>query len=197
MSGIFELCRQLRLFFTSEDSDISLTELLSLADDLVSDPSSVDSEVFSAQLEQELQTIHDDVVDHSLLYHAQVLLAVLYHLKALLTPLTIITFWFDIVLRPALREPRLATPAVNHAKELVISALHSNDDRFHDKIRDFRTRLFDLYLLDALNEGSEEDVMEHWAEVDNAQREKNSCWKSNLENILLRFGEIHPNVSNQ
>ncbi|KAE9400738.1 hypothetical protein BT96DRAFT_956733 [Gymnopus androsaceus JB14] len=182
--SLYELSRQLRLIFTEAPDAISLAELLSIADSLVSDPSSVDSE--------ELQTIHDDVVDHSLLYHAQVLLAVLYHLKAILTPLTIITFWFDIVLRPALREPKLATPSVTHAKELILAALHSDDGRFHEKIREFRTRLFDLYLLDAMNEGSEEDVLE-WAELDNAQRDKKACWKSNLEDIMLRFGEIHPN----
>ncbi|KAF9069849.1 hypothetical protein BDP27DRAFT_1264348 [Rhodocollybia butyracea] len=186
------LYESLRLIFTEAPDAISLAELLSIADKLAADPASVDPRVFSAQFEQELQTIHDDVVDHSVLYHAQVLLAVLYHLKAILTPLTLITFWFDILLRPALREPKLATSAVNHAKELILSALHSEDEQYHEKIREFRTRLFDFYLLDAMNEGSEEDLLE-WAELDHPQREKKACWKSNLEDILLRFGEIHPN----
>ncbi|KAJ3738850.1 hypothetical protein DFH05DRAFT_1408227 [Lentinula detonsa] len=192
MTSLYELTRQLRFIFTEAPDAISLAELLSLADDLVSNYSLVDPEVLSAQLEQELQTIHDELVDHSLLYHTQILLAVLFHLKAILTPLTIITFWFDLCLRPALREPKLATPAVNHAKELIIAALHSDDERYQEKIRDFRTRLLDLYLLDALNEGSEEDVLE-WAELDTIQRERKSCWKFNLEDILLRFGEIYPN----
>ncbi|KAJ3935249.1 MAG: hypothetical protein NXY57DRAFT_1046822 [Lentinula lateritia] len=191
MSSLYELARQLRLSFTDTSDARSLAALLSLADDLVSNSSSVEPEVLSAQLEQELQTIHDEVVDHSSVYHAQVLLAVLFHLKAVLTPLTIITFWFDICLRPALREPKLATSAVNNAKELILAALHSDDERYQDKICEFRTRLLDLYLLDALNEGSEEDVLE-WAELDTAQRERKSCWKSNLEDILLRFGEMHP-----
>ncbi|KAJ3779428.1 hypothetical protein FB446DRAFT_782606 [Lentinula raphanica] len=192
MTSLYDLARQLRFIFTDAPDAISLAELLSLADDIVSNFSSVDPEVLSAQLEQELQTLHDEVVDHSSLYHTQILLAVLFHLKAILTPLTIITFWFDLCLRPALREPKLATPAVNHAKELILAALHSDDERYQEKIQNFRTRLFDLYLLDALNEGSEADVLE-WAELDNAQREKKSCWKSNLENILLRFGAIRPN----
>ncbi|KAJ4488052.1 hypothetical protein J3R30DRAFT_3789656, partial [Lentinula aciculospora] len=189
--SLYELARQLRLVFTEAPDAVSLAELLSLADDLVFNSSSVDPEVLSAQLEQELQTIHDEVVDHSLLYHAQIVLAVLFHLKAILTPLTIITFWFDISLRPALREPKLVAPAVNYAKELILLALYSDDERYQEKIREFRNRLLDLYLLDALNEGSEEDVLE-WAELDSTQREKKSCWKSNLEDILLRFGEIHP-----
>ncbi|KIK59820.1 hypothetical protein GYMLUDRAFT_659968 [Collybiopsis luxurians FD-317 M1] len=195
MSSLNDLCRQLGLIFTEASEAISLVELLALADDLASS-TPVDDQTFCSQLEQELSAIHSEFLDHSVLYHAQVLLAVLYHLRERLTPHTIITFWFDIVLRPALREPKLATASVGHAKELVLCAMNDREEengRYREKIGEFRTRLFDLYLLDALNEGSEEDLLE-WAELDGAQREKKTCWKDNLEDILFRFGEMCPDA---
>jgi hypothetical protein len=48
-----------------------------------------------------------------------------------------------------------------------------------------------LYLLDAFNEGSEADIVEY-AGVSQAEKERGACWKANLEDILLRFGEEHP-----
>ena len=44
----------------------------------------------------------------------------------------------------------------------------------------------DLYLLDAYNESSGDDVLE-WAESDDAQKERTACWKTNLEDVLIRL----------
>ncbi|THU92182.1 hypothetical protein K435DRAFT_758374 [Dendrothele bispora CBS 962.96] len=191
MVVVSELARQARLTFSATPDAPSLPELTAIVDDLVSSLSPADAEEVSLQIEHELQTILDDVVDHSCLYHSEILLTILYHLRAIITPLSIISSWFDLLLRPAMREPKLATHAVNYAKELILSALHADNEQYSDKVNNFLRLLFDLYLLDALNEGSNEDILE-WASLDQVQKEKKSCWKANLEDILLRFGEIKP-----
>lgn len=188
---ISSLSRQLRTVLETLPEALPLPELLGLVDDLVLEcSSSEESQVLLPELEQELQDIHVDIVDHSSLFQTEVFLALLYHLIPVLPSISIITSWFDLVLRPALREPRLPYTAVNHAKELILSALRKDDD---DKVGEFRRRLMDFYLLDAHNEGSGQDILE-WAELDERQREKRACWKLNLEEILLTFGAERPQV---
>ncbi|KAJ7632495.1 hypothetical protein FB45DRAFT_912598 [Roridomyces roridus] len=172
------LARQVRSVLETENG--SLTDLLSYVDDFVQSAPSDQQQGFEEQLHQ----LHD-VVDHSSPHHTQVFLAVLHHLR--LAPCSIISSWFDLVIRPALREPNLAVPAVNYAKELVLSALCQSDPR----VPDFRRRLLDLYLLDAFNEGSGHDLVE-WAALDSLRREQQTRWKLNLQDILLTFGEKCP-----
>lgn len=187
------LPRQVRSVLESLPDALPLHELLILIDDFVLEcTSSPEPEVLLFQLEEELQTVHNEVVDHSSLLQTEVFLAVLYHLCPIL-PSTSVISWFDIVLRPALREPKLPTPTVNHAKELIILALQKTEESYVEKVKEFRRRLMDLYLLDALNEGSGEDVLE-WAELDEEQRDKRSHWKWNLEDVLLKFGTERPEV---
>ena len=52
----------------------------------------------------------------------KVILETLYHVRRILPPLSIVETWFDTVLRPALREPKLAAEAVDHAKEVIVAA---------------------------------------------------------------------------
>ncbi|KAJ6546552.1 hypothetical protein DFH09DRAFT_1262958 [Mycena vulgaris] len=184
------LIRQVRAVLESEAS--SLPDLLTSTDDFVVEcASSPEPELLVFQLEEQLHQAHDDLVDHASLHHTQVFLAVLKHLRPILPSVSVISSWFDLVLRPALREPKLPVPALNHAKELVVSALRKDDDRYADKVAEFRRRLLDLYLLDAFNEGSGDDVLE-WAALDDLQREQKTKWKSNLEDILLKSGQERP-----
>lgn len=190
---VSNISRQVRSVLDAGQDALPASELYSLVDEFVLEcSSSPDSEQLLFQLDEELQGIHRDV-DHSSLFQAEVFLAVLFHLGPVLSLPTIIS-WFDLVLRPALREPKLPTIAVNHAKELVIMALQQSREEFTDKVGDFRRRLLDFYLLDAFNEGSGDDVLE-WAELDEEQRDKRSRWKSNLEDILLRYGSQQPHVT--
>ncbi|KAG7092375.1 hypothetical protein E1B28_008733 [Marasmius oreades] len=183
-----ELSRQVRLVC---ESALSQADLLASADDFVeSSLLSSDIETISSRLDQELQSVYVEVVDHSP-SHVQLFLALLFHVKSLLSPSSIISSWFDLVLRPALRLPKLSTPAVQQARELVLFALSSDKLACQKKVVEFRRRVLDLYLLDAFNEVSDEDVLE-WAELDGAEREKRAFWKSNLEEILLRLGESRP-----
>ncbi len=60
--------------------------------------------------------------------------------------------------------PKLATEAVKHAQGLIISALQGTSAAYAEKIEGFRKQLLELYLLDAFNDGSGDDVLE-WAEL--------------------------------
>ncbi|KAI8998572.1 hypothetical protein BD414DRAFT_533409 [Trametes punicea] len=202
-TAVSELCAQLRLVLDSSPEATSLNELLTRVDSFVIECStSPDSATLLHQLEDELQVIYDDDVGHALFPQAEIFLAFLYHLRPVLPSTSIISTWFDLVLRPTLREPKLPLPAVNYAKELVISALDpdspssAQDDsvdseKQKERIGDFRRRLMDLYLLDALNDSSGDDVLE-WAELDEEQREKKACWKANLEDVLVRVALERP-----
>ncbi|KAG6885982.1 hypothetical protein C0992_004746 [Termitomyces sp. T32_za158] len=122
----------------------------------------------------------------------EIFLAVLHHLNPILPPTSVIS-WFDIIFRPALREPKLPASSSKHAKELIVAALQKTEDAYEQKVKEFRRRLMDLYLLDAFNEGSGADVLE-WAGLNEEQRNKRSHWKRNLEDILLKFGAKRPEV---
>jgi len=187
------LVRQVRSVLEAVPDAPPLHELLASVDNFVQESvSSPEPDVSLFHLENELQQVHHAVVDHSSLFHTEVFLAVLYHLRRILPPTSVIS-WFDIVLRPALREPRLPTTVVNHAKELIIAALRQTEQIYLKAVADFRRQLIDLYLLDAYNEGSGDDVLE-WAELDEDQRGRKSQWKSSLEDILLKFGVERPEV---
>lgn len=189
------LSRQVRSLL-ADSQDVLLTEVLLAVDSFVlecSGSSSVEQDALLHNLDDELQAIHHGLIDHSSLRQTEVFLAVLYHLRPILTATSIISTWFDLVLRPAIREPKLPTTAVNHAKELIISALeniHGNQE----KVCEFRRRLLDLYLLDAFNEGSGDDILE-WADLDQHQKDQRAHWKSNLEDILVKYGLERPEVS--
>lgn len=124
-----------------------------------------------------------------------VFLAILHLLVSEIPPSSLLS-WFDLLLRPALKDTRLPAQSVVHARELVLAILfpvNLNRPTDPDNARDFRRRLFDLYLLDAFNETSEYDALE-WAELDEDEQQKSNCWKSNLQHILLHFGSLDPLV---
>ncbi|KIM49478.1 hypothetical protein M413DRAFT_109137 [Hebeloma cylindrosporum] len=185
------LPRQVRSALECAPDALPLNDLLTHIDDFVLECStSEEPEVQVFQFEQVLQNIHDEVADYASLQQTETFLAILYHLGPILPPTSIVS-WFDLVLRPALREPKLATQAVNQAKELIISALKKTHEAHAEKVGDFRRRLLEYYLLDAYNEGSGDDVLE-WAELGDDERQKRAQWKLNLDSLLLRFGNERP-----
>ncbi|KAF9053545.1 hypothetical protein BDZ89DRAFT_1056142 [Hymenopellis radicata] len=154
------------------DQAISLAELVAFIDTFAQ---TVCPDV-APDIEEELQTIHRDVGHDLSSRETEIFLAVLYHLRTLLPTASVITLWFDLVLRPALRQPDLPIPALDQASDLVPA---------------FRRRLVDLYLWDAFNDGSGDDVIAR-AELDKVDREKKERWKVNLENVLLKHGIKQP-----
>ncbi|KZT67760.1 hypothetical protein DAEQUDRAFT_728762 [Daedalea quercina L-15889] len=198
---VSQLCRTLRLVLESASDAPSLEDLLKQADSFVQGLQSSPNRVATvAALEDELQAIYDSIIDYASLTQAEPFLGVLYRLRTILPPSSLISTWFELALRPALREPRLSTPCVEYAKGLTVAALDVNyyadeseeeREKQREKVSGFRRRLMELYLLDALNESSGDDVLE-WATLGAEQRERKSCWKANLEDVLIRVGLERP-----
>ena len=205
---VIDLCVQIRLFLEHSPEAPPVEELLARVDTFVLECSAApteDSNTLLSQLEDELQRIYDEVLGHSLLPHLEAFLAVLHRLKPIISSRSIISTWFDLVLRPALREPKLSSQAVSNAKQLILNALDPNSafsgadeeptelEKRKDMVGNFRRRLMDFYLLDAFNESSGDDVLE-WAELEQGQREQKACWKANLEDVLVSVGIERPQV---
>lgn len=203
---VADLCTQLRLALESPADPATAGELPGKVQAFILACSeSSESRSLLNDLEDELQVIYDDILRHALLPQTELFLAVLYKLQPVLPSRSIISTWFDLVLRPALREPKLPLPAVNYAKELITHALDPGSnfsdaeegseeaEKQKERVGDFRRRLMDFYLLDAFNESSGDDVLE-WAELSQEHRDKVACWKSNLEDVLVRLGLQRPQV---
>jgi len=188
-----EISRQLRLYLEGSSQALSAQEVYALVDSFVTDVNaSDDPESPICNLENELQVIRD-TLDLSECAQTEALLSVLRRLEPVLSSTSLISTWFDLVLRPALREPNLSHKAITQAKDLVIVALEKPDNRHPEIQGEFRRRVLDLYLLDASNEASPEDVLE-WADLPREQRDQRKIWKENLEDILVGFGMNQPEV---
>lgn len=172
--------RHVRASLESAPDALSQPELLQLIEDFVVECSSSPSDQALAEADDELQ----DMVGACSLYQLELILLVLHQLSPVLASASIISNWFDLVLRPALREPKLPTQAVRHAKALILSTLPASG---------FQRRLFDLYLLDAYNDASSQDMLE-LAQLADIERERKACWKTSLDDVLLSFGLNQPNV---
>ncbi|THH07304.1 hypothetical protein EW145_g3485 [Phellinidium pouzarii] len=188
-----ELTKELRNVLIATSDDKTRHELFDLLDSYILDISSSDADDISQKqpdFDEELQVVFNEDVDYSNLQQSEIFLEVLLHARPILPPTSFITTWFDLLLRPALREPRLAPSAVEHAKQLVLDSLEITGDG-QGIVANFRRRLLDLFLLDVLNESSGKDILE-WAQLDEGQKERNSWWKTNLEDILVRHGLLRP-----
>ncbi|KAI0748197.1 hypothetical protein C8Q80DRAFT_1219448 [Daedaleopsis nitida] len=198
---VTELCLQLRLALESPSDALPAKDLNERVETFAKERPDA---TLLQQLEDELQAIYDDVLGHFIISQAEIFLAFIYHLRTVLPSCSIISTWFDLVLRPTLREPKLSPPAVEHAKGLILTALDPDRnlidvedgsvdiEKRKERVGDFRRRLMDFYLLDAFNESSGDDVLE-WADLSPEEREKKGCWKANLEDILVRVGLERPN----
>jgi hypothetical protein len=191
-----ELSRRIRaLLLEPSPSPSTLENTFSLVDLFITELNGSEEDERLKILEGDLQTIYGDIVvrsDGS--QQTELFLAVLNRLSPLLSSSSIISEWFDVCLRPALRNPLLSPRATQHAKDLVIAALHNLAAQYSKLVSDFRRRLLDLYLRDVHNDGSGEDALE-WAEMDQKERDVKTVWKTNLEEIIIRHGSERPAVS--
>lgn len=191
---LVELAQRFRelLAGTLDDGQTAHDEFIQQLDSCILDISSTNGDGQQRHdFEEELQVIFDEDADYSQLYHVELFLEVLLHARPIMASASIISTWFDLLLRPALREPRLSTAAIDAAKNLVLEGM---EDSNQDIVVSFRRRLLDLFLLDVLNESSGKDILA-WAELDGEQRDRNSQWKSNLKDILTTFGSQNLEVS--
>jgi hypothetical protein len=180
------LTSEVILTLQSSPEPLKVSELIAVVEHFVSQHR--DSVDLIAQADNELEDILAGNFDLSSPWQIEVFVTVLYHLKSILPTRSISSRYFDVLLRPALRDAKLPTSVVRHAKEVILTALEGED-----RVPEFSKRLFDLYLLDAFNESSSEDIME-WAELEQAERERLSFWKSNLEDVLVKSGLSSPKV---
>ena len=191
-----DVTRSLSRLLESAPQAPPLNDILTSVDTFILEcTSSPEPEILLYNLEEELQTIHRDAVDHDSREQTEIFLAVLCRLIPVISSTSLISTWFDLVLRPALRDPKLSATGISSVKELVIVGLVKVDENYPAKQGEFRRHLLDLYLLDAYNEGSGDDVLE-WAELSEEQRERRRLWKSNLEDIMVQFGLEQPEVCN-
>ena len=191
-----DVTRSLSRLLESAPQAPPLNDILTSVDTFILEcTSSPEPEILLYNLEEELQTIHRDAVDHDSREQTEIFLAVLCRLIPVISSTSLISTWFDLVLRPALRDPKLSATGISSVKELVIVGLVKVDENYPAKQGEFRRHLLDLYLLDAYNEVSGDDVLE-WAELSEEQRERRRLWKSNLEDIMVQFGLEQPEVCN-
>jgi hypothetical protein len=185
------LSQQLRLVLERRSEAVPLSEFLVQVDQFCLECSKSQQPLF--QFTEELQTVHKDL-DPSSLYQMEVFVSALYHLSAVLSPTAIISTWWNLVLKPALKISSLPTAAINQCKELVNLALVKISDNCAEQVTWFRRRVLDLYLLNTFDESSEEDAVE-WAQLDQEDKDLSKHWKSRLKEILLNFGIVQPAVS--
>lgn len=189
-----ELAKQLRNALAKPD-DAILTDFFDRLDARILDLTVSQSASLSEEqvkFVEELQDIYHSSVNPSSLSQLEIFVEVLFHSRHIMPCSSLISTWFDLVLRPALREPRLPTPVVGHAKDLIIRALLETDVEC-EKVRELRKRLVHLYLLDVYNESSGSDLLQ-LAYLGEREREKLNWWKDTLEDTLVRFGLLRPNV---
>jgi hypothetical protein len=189
-----EIARRLRAVLENPSQAEAEGDLYEQVDEFVlTCAASEDPSALLYACDDELQTIHGDDVDHESGEHMRIFLTVLGHLVPVLPTTSVISTWWDLLLRPALRGSKLPHTALAYAKDLTLAALEKPDDPNPEKQNDFRRRILDLYLLDALNDASGEDMME-WAELPAEERERRAAWKANLEDVLVKFGVQRPDV---
>src|ERR1700722_3775533 len=121
------ISQQLRLVLEKRSDALSVSDFLVQFDQFCIECRS--SKPLLSRFEEELQTIYQDL-DLSSLREMQIVLSVLHRLSAVLSSTSIISTWWNLTVRPALREPKLPTGAVNHAKELVQMAMQKVDEKY-------------------------------------------------------------------
>jgi hypothetical protein len=149
-----------------------------------------ESQGIVAEVADNLQHIYITSVDHSDLRQFSGFLSLLHALLPSLPPSSIISSWWDLALRPALRTPKLNQLSVSQAKELVLHGMSGGEE---SKASEFRRRIVDLYLLDVLSDSSGDDAVET-AKMEAEEQELRRCWKMHLEGILLSDGIRRPKV---
>lgn len=189
-----DLAKSFRSLLADPTNEAFCNDLVSQVDARIGQiTSSDDKKQAETDFEEELHKIYDEDVDFSKhVLPLELFLQILTHSQSVVPVSSIVSTWFDLVLRPALREPRLAPSSKEHAKELIVAGLDDDED-VPEKVQGFRRRLVDLFLLDALNESFGSDILE-WVELNEQQRDSNRLWKQNLEDVLVKFGLLMPEV---
>lgn len=176
-----EISRRIRVALESDSPTKNLPEVLIAIDAFVQQQQETDL-VALDQLHSEVESVHKDLVDHSVPATVEAFVSILHSFLPVFKPIDVITCWWDLVLRAALRDPRLPVKALQQVKEITLHGLIPDSS----KAPEFRKRIIELYLLDVHDEISRRDVLEHAAMSANERRIQ-QLWKHNLGNILKAF----------
>lgn len=134
------------------------------------------------QLQTDWETLCKELVDHSSPGKVEVFVSILHAFIPVSQPVYIITCWWDLVLRAALRDPRLSAKALQEVKAITLHGLIPDSP----KAPEFRKRVIQLFLLDVHDEISRGDALEH-ATMSADEKRIQHLWKHNLGDILDKF----------
>lgn len=176
-----DISRRIRVALDSDSPTKNLTEVINAIDAFVQQQQEIDLAVLD-QLQGEVESIYKELVDHSLPANVEAFVSILHGFLPVFKPINVITCWWDLVLRAALRDPRLPAKALQQVKAITLHGLIPDSP----KAPEFRKRIIELYLLDVHDEISRRDVLEH-ATMSANERRIQQLWKHNLGNILEAF----------
>lgn len=152
----------------------------------VAELSSFSSEASALDFDGVLQkTLHEDV-DQQSMQHIHLVLATLDALNQIISTQSIISTWFDLLLRPSLKNRPLPANAQAHVRNIVLRAMGESSVSNQESVFGFRNRIMELYLLDTRNISSGDELVEKM-KLKESERLQAAHYKSNLETILEDF----------
>jgi hypothetical protein len=184
-----DISRRIRVALDSDSPTKNLSDLLTAIDVFIQQQQDAPDPAVFEQLQDEGEAIYKELVDHSSSANIEAFITIMHAFLPIFEPLHIITSWWDLVLRAALRDPRLSAKALQQVKAVTLRGL------IHDssKAPEFRKRIIELYLLDVHDETSRRDALEH-ATMSADERRIQKLWKHNLGDILEEFYAQKPDV---
>lgn len=184
-----DISQRIRAALDSGSPSKNLSDLVAAIDAFVQQQQDDPDPAIIEQLQAEGEAIHKEQMDRTSATTVEAFVTIMHALLPLITPLYIITCWWDLVLRPALREPRLSARAKQQAKALTLKTLTSDSP----KAPEFRKRIIELFLLDVQDDLSRSDALEH-ATMSADEKRIQKVWKHNLTDILKEVHVQKPDV---
>jgi hypothetical protein len=188
MSLTSDISRRIRVVLDSDSPTKYLSELVTAIDAFVQQHRDQETTILK-QMQNEIESMYKELVDHSSSENVEAFVSILHALLPVSQPLHIITCWWDLVLRPALRDPRLSAKALQQVKVIALHGLIPDSS----KAPEFRKRIIELFILDVHDEISRRDALEH-ATMSPNERRIQQLWKHNLGDILEDFYVQRPEV---
>ncbi|GJJ10033.1 hypothetical protein Clacol_004259 [Clathrus columnatus] len=182
-----DISKRIRTALSNDFSEKLFTDSLNSISSFVIQQSPPDSVAVLDQLRDDLQSIYRDLVDHSSSTKLERFIAILHSFLPIFRPIYVVTHWWDLVLRAALRNPRLSGKALQQVKDITLHGLILESS----KVTEFRKRMIELFLLDAYDESSGCDALEQ-ATMSAEERRILHFWKQNLGDLLEQLSIERP-----
>lgn len=187
-----DISKHIRNALTNDTSEKPLTEALNAISSIIAQHHASQPPLDLAVLDElrdDLESMYQDLVDHSSTTKVERFICILHAFLPIFRPIYVVTHWWDLVLRAALRNPRLSAKAVQQAKDVTLHGLVLESS----KVTEFRKRIIQLFLLDAYDENSGCDALEQ-ATMSAEERQIQQFWKQNLGDLLEHLSIKRPEV---